>query len=381
MAVNAAPYNKGIRVLVFGPPFSQSLDRGSGGGIGGYTRNMEVYLHHLGSETVQLTPLFHTVRGQFTGFKALFPVRLAIELWRAIFAIIRHRPHVVHCLARYREAIPREYLLATLCWMFRVPLVYDVKAGAFIDAYNHNGRTYRFLVDRVVARSAALLVEGQAYLPFIREKFGLEATYFPNFVPDAEVPECVPERLTGQLLRVLFVGFCHPDKGVYEVVNGCRKLAEQGIAIRLTMIGSEAPEFTTFFESLPPLAGFTCARLGRQDHAHVRASMLLHDVFCFPSQHAGEGHSNAITEAMMSGMVIASSRVGFLEAVIEDRGGYFFENHSVDSVAATLLEIRTNPQQARERAQFAHEKVREYFTASVARARIGQVYHSVLSNR
>ncbi len=230
-------------MLVVGPPYGQFIPHGAGGGIGGYTRNMEVYLRHLASEDFHLIPLFHTVRGQERGLKALLPVRLAIEFGRMGRALIRHRPDVVHCLGRYREALPREVMLAGLCRVLRVPLVYDIKAGAFIDAYRSKSFLYRLLIGRVIATAAALLVEGEKYRPFLRDRFDREAVFFPNFVPDDDVPLAVPERSTDAALRVLFVGFCHADKGVHEIIDGCRQLAARGIPTRLTLIGAASPDF------------------------------------------------------------------------------------------------------------------------------------------
>ncbi len=374
MTAAAVPGER-LRVLLFGPPYGQSIPRGAGGGTGGYTRNMEVYERQLASDEVELIPLFHTVRGQDSGIKALFPVRFAIDFLRMVRALLRHRPDAVHCLARYHEALPREALLAAVCRVFGTPLVYDIKAPLFIDAYRARGRAYRFLVDRIMSSTAAVLAEGQLYLPFLKSQFGRDGVLFPNFVPDAEVPETIVPRLMGDPLRVLFVGFCHPNKGVIEAFDGCRRLAAQGVAVHLTVIGAETPEFANHADSQPPIAGFVCDRRGRQPHEEVRAALDAHDVFCLPSR--SEGHSNAVTEAMMSGMVVACSRVGLLEPVVEERGGYFIDELSADGVAATLAAIHRDPSEARRRGQFAYDKVRREFTASVARARIACVYRDI----
>lgn len=374
--MTAVPPGRPLRVLLFGPPYGQSIPHGAGGGTGGYTRNMEVYEHHLASEKFELIPLFHTVRGQDRGLKARFPVRFAIDLFRIVRAFLRDRPDAVHCLARYHEALPREALLTALCQLFRKPLVYDIKAPLFIDAYRARGRVYRFLADRIISSAAAVLAEGALYLPFLKSQFGREGVLFPNFVPDAEVPEAIVPRLTGDPLRVLFVGFCHPNKGVIEAFDGCRQLAMQGVAVHLTVIGAETPEFTAHVHGSPPVAGFVCERLGRRPHEEVRAALDTHDVFCLPSK--SEGHSNAVTEAMMSGMVVACSKVGLLEPVVEERGGYFIEDLSADGVAATLATIHRDPSEACRRGRFAHNKVRREYTASVARARITRVYSDIL---
>ena len=339
---------------------------------------MEVYLRHLASDDFHLIPLFHTVRGQERGLKALLPVRLAIEFLRIVRALVRYRPDVVHCLGRYREAIPREVLLAGLCRIFRIPLVYDVKAGLFIDAYRTRGRSYRFFVELIIASSAAVLAEGAIYLPFLKNQFDRDGIFFPNFVPDAEVPQRITPRLRSSPLRVLFVGFCHPSKGVIELFDGCRQFAIKGGTIELTIIGAATPEVASHIDSSQPVEGFVCNSMGRRSHEEVRSALETHDVFCLPSR--WEGHSNAITEAMMSGMVVACSRVGFLEAVVEERGGYLFDNLDAEAVAATLIEIQNDPAEARKRAAFAHRKVRDQFVASIARRQITGVYRAVTNH-
>jgi glycosyltransferase involved in cell wall biosynthesis len=376
VVVTAAAPGLPQRVLLFGPPYGQSIPHGAGGGTGGYTRNMEVYEHHLTSDEFELIPLFHTVRGQDKGLKARFAVRFVIDFFRIVRAFLRDRPDAVHCLARYHEALPREALLAVLCRVFRKPFVYDIKAPLFIDAYRTRGRIYRFLADRIISSAAAVLAEGAIYLPFLKSQFGRDGILFPNFVPDAEVPQTIVPRLTGDPLRVLFVGFCHPNKGVIEVFDGCRQFAIQGGAVQLTIIGAETPEFIAHTNSSSPITGFVYRWLGRRPHNEVRAALDTHDVFCLPSK--SEGHSNAVNEAMMSGMVVACSKVGLLEPVVEERGGYFIEDLSADGVAATLATIRRDPSEARRRGRFAQDKVRREYTANVARSRITRVYRDIL---
>ena len=50
------------KILLVGPNLGLS-DKSYGGGVGGYTRNMSVYLKTLSSDSFDLVPFFHTVRG------------------------------------------------------------------------------------------------------------------------------------------------------------------------------------------------------------------------------------------------------------------------------------------------------------------------------
>ena len=227
------------KVLLYGPPFGRAIAQGNGGGTGGYTRNMQAYISSLELDGAALEPLFHTVRGERSGLLETFVARMIIDCWQITKALIGRRPDAVHAVATYRAALPREVFLAALCRVLGVKLVYDIKAGAFVTSYEQGHAAYRAAVEYVLRSAGAILVEGEAYQQFLTRRFGISSEFFPNFVPVAEVPQAVPERLGGEPLRLLFVGYCYQGKGVQSLLEGCALAAKSGLRCELTLVGEQ----------------------------------------------------------------------------------------------------------------------------------------------
>jgi glycosyltransferase involved in cell wall biosynthesis len=61
--------------------------------------------------------------------------------------------------------------------------------------------------------------------------------------------------------------------------------------------------------------------------------------FLFPTTHPGEGHSNALTEAMAMGCVPLAALNGFNHSVMGDCGGVLPQSATSDAYADTVLDI------------------------------------------
>lgn len=365
------------RILVVGPPGVEAA-RAYGGGTGGYTRNMSVYLETLGGADVELVAFHHSVRGQARGLAGLGPARMLGDTAGFLRAVMTARPDAVHVLAQYRGALPREWGQALICRALRIPFGYDVKAGAFAASYAGGGRVYRWMLGRVVGAASVVFAEGRATQAVLREAFGREAVYFPNFVPAEEVPETVPARLAGDAIRLLFVGFATRDKGVVELVEGAREAAQAGVVLELDVIGAESPEIAAWLDGLAAVDGLVLRRHGKRPHEAVLAAMREADIYVYPTRHPGEGHNNSINEAMMHGLVIVTTRAGFLGEVLADGAAYFLDKVTPGEIAAALGRIAGDRDGARRVARAARARLREDFTDTAARARFRAAYAGVL---
>ena len=367
-----------LRILVVGPPGVDAA-RAYGGGTGGYTRNMSVYLATLGDGALDLIPFHHSVRGQHRGLANTDPVRMLRDTMAFLIVCLSKRPDAVHVMAQYRGALAREYGQALICRALRIPFGYDVKAGAFASSFEAGSRRYRSLLRRVIASADLLFAEGRDTQAALRAEFGREAVYFPNFVPIEEVPEALPERLARDAIRLLFVGYCYRDKGVFDLVEGARETARAGVALELDLIGAESPDFTAWIDALPDQDGLTVRRHGKRPHEDVLAAMRAADVYAYPTSHPGEGHNNSINEAMMHGLVILTTRQGFLGDVLGGGCAFFLDRVAPASIAAMIGKIASDRAAARQVARAARQRLLEDFTDQAARDRFSNAYGRLLT--
>ena len=363
-------------VVIVGPELFQ-VGAAYGGGSGGYTRNMAVYLNHFDQIHYRMTPCFYTVRKKAFGFSGLFIVRFVRDMWRFILCILKVRPEVAHVLAQYRTAVPRELGYMILCKLFNISFVYEIKAGAFDVWYCNSGILIRGMVRCIMNSSDLILVEGERYLGFISTEFKRESIYFPNHVPDVEILESVEPLFVCDELRMVFIGYCYSGKGVYELVEGCNLAAISGVKISLTLVGEEEGSFADWLDQLQIHTNLTLSRLGKQSHEKALEILNEADVFCLPSKHTGEGHNNSVNEAMMLGKCLIISQAGFLRDILSEDEAYFLKEVSAAAVADCIKQVNSSHEDARIKASRSRDILLAKYTTGVLHAVLVQQYNKI----
>jgi len=140
-------------------------------------------------------------------------------------------------------------------------------------------------------------------------------------------------RLPADRLLVLFVGRFDAQKGLFELLDAWKQLAFENATLLLVGGSEWSPvDFLDLGGKHVELRGFT-PEIGD----YYRAA----DVFVLPSH--SEGMSNALLEAMTSGLAVISTRVGAAEEMVEhERNGLLVTPGSVDELAEALARLVTD---------------------------------------
>ena len=365
-------------IALYGPPVNKSISGAYGGGTGGYTRNMATYLNFK-FENIKLIPLYHTVRGEVSGGKLSFFFRFFIDAWRIIKFFKSRKPDSVHILAQYRSATIREFFLAFFCKITNTPFLYEIKAGAFIKFYEDSNFISRYFVRFIIINANRVLCEGSKNIPFIKEHFNKESFYNPNVVLTEEIPMYGNKLFTTDVIKVVFVGYCVRGKGVFELVEGINSFCTStNQKVDLTLIGSEHFEFSSFIDSFQCSKNFNINRMGKLPHDSVMEKLQYQDIYCYPTDHEGEGHNNSINEAMMYGLTIITTKKGFLEDVLNDDSAYFMENVSSNEVKNALSLIISNLTLAKGKAELARIKLINNYNSDVIYSDLVKHYDSLI---
>lgn len=367
-------------ILIVGPRSIESK-LAYGGGTGGYTRNLSVYLSTLEGGSIRLRAFRHSVRGEFRGIRNLRAARLVFDSTAFFITCVFKRPSAIHILAQYRGAITREVVQVLICRLLRIPVGYDLKAGAFVSSWEQGGRVYRAAIRYVINASQLLFVEGKKTQDLLAQELERDSLYFPNFVPSKEVPADVPERCASDVIKLLFVGFCYRDKGVLELVQGAMLAARTGIKVELNLIGAESQDVDKWLATLSVHQNMTIIRHGKQPHAKVLAAMQRSDIYVYPTSHAGEGHNNSINEAMMHGLVILTTRQGFLGDILSDSTAFFLDCVDAKNVAAGIEDIVRDRVSANKVGMRARNKLLSEYTDETARAKFVEAYEGMFKAR
>lgn len=333
----------GLKVMRWGPYPQQTGV--FGGGIGGYARYNSQALRSWLADEVEFCPVPMTVptfRNTWL-FMGDLAVRFVRDVVTLSTSLLLHRPDVLHVTALYRRSIYREAFAVWLARRLRVPVFYDIRAGIFEPFVEGAGPLGRYLARYVVTRSDRIAIQGRNLVPFIQEHYHREATWLPNCFLDEDLERYSPAPLdplsAGEPLCIAYLGYLSRAKGVDVLLEAARILCLSR-PVRITLLGHPAPEIGPVLERYVGVANLEVHAPGRVDLPDVLQTLRKQHIFAFPSRFFGEGHPNAVNEAMAMGLPVVASRQGFLGDIITPDVGRLLEDaEDADELARVLAEM------------------------------------------
>jgi glycosyltransferase involved in cell wall biosynthesis len=377
VGINAPSCDIQNTIVLCGPSTELGI-KGYGAGKGGFVRNVAALLEHFSTGDVTLTLSAYSTRRYSRWWKLLLPFRLIADL--RVFARDIRQGGAVHVMMTYGLAIYREFGMSLISAAYRRPLILDIRGGSFVPWLKSAGWMQRAMAHWVLKHAAIVLGQGVAVVKYLKPQYGDKVHYFPNFVQAGYLPASVEPRCVQPEIGVIFVGYCYSGKGVFELVEGCARAAQGGLSLRLTLVGAESTDFQEYLDNCPIPAGLRIFRCGAREFDEVQSFLAGHDVFCFPSRHVGEGHSNAVTEAMAHGLVIVTTRHGFIPEMLDESSAYFLQSGSADEIADSLVHIDTHREEARWKADSARFTVQQRFTEANVLGQLRRLYRRALGH-
>lgn len=179
-------------------------------------------------------------------------------------------------------------------------------------------------------------------------------------------------------LRILFLSRIEKDKGIYETIDSVSFVAKNGIPIKLTIAGegSETVEVKRYIKRME-LSDFIIVA-GYLKGESKRQALFSHDVFCLPTKH-GEGMPNSVLEAMMSGLVILTSKHGGIKDFFQDgKMGYLIDPDDKRGITHRLEILAENRTLCREIGLYNHDFALKNFTSPVVVQRLCTIFDDLL---
>lgn len=164
-------------------------------------------------------------------------------------------------------------------------------------------------------------------------------------------PEVVCPKLSGNKLKVLFVGSLSQRKGISYLLDAVEQLGDRA---ELTLIGR-------FNQLCSPLeqALATHRWIASLPHQQVLQEMSRHDVLVFPSLF--EGFGLVILEAMAQGLpVITTPHTAGPDIITDNEDGFIVPIRSAEAIAQKLNLLASNRKLLLEMSQAALQKASQY---------------------
>ncbi len=276
--------------------------------------------------------------GSFTPGKVF---RLIRVVFRAIVLRVQCKPNILYYPVAGPHVVPilRDLVfLGCTRWMFKYT-VFHFHAATTSQRVSRLPWPLRFLLLKVYNNAdCAVLTAPENYPDGLR--LGAKVTrILPNGIQDfASRYELI--RSHRNEVRILFLSLVSEQKGIFVLLDACRRLKMEDAVFRLAVVGPYAsPEFAKVVESFVSTAGLadSVEFLGELVARDKWSQYQMADIFCFPSHHPSESFGLVVVEAMQFALPVVASRWGGVQSVVEEgRTGLLFEPGNSAELASLL---------------------------------------------
>lgn len=278
---------------------------------------------------------------------------------------------IIHITALYKHFIYVEWLLVKLAKLNRCHVVYDIRAGSMLRYYERGGQIYRRVFASTLRSASLVMVEGEIYSSLVETLTGRQPVYLPNHVETNDAPVWSDERSTNSVPCMIYVGRITRDKGIEIALDAVIAITGAGLPCLMRVVGDGDPEYLRRLRE--EYADCTIDWRGPLMSDQVTAALGEAHFFLFPTRHPGEGHSNALTEAMAMGCVPITSENGFNRSVVGDAGAILPMGATGDAYAQAARAIWLSGKWG-DLSMRAATRVRERFATSQAVSILAQEY-------
>lgn len=300
------------------------------------------------------------------------------DVRRAFHAV---RPAIAHLHTCSGATFCRSVLDTLAARQARLPVVLHVHGAAFDEFHDRAGPLRRALICAGLESADRVIALSQKWAKIIRRIApAARVRTIENAVP---VPARPPVRKSGAICRFLFLAKMDVWKGVIDLLDACRLLADVHAPAQVTLAGP------------PGSAG---------DEGHIRAAierrglsnvveyigpvaprqrdeiLAAHDVYLQPSHN--EGMPMSILEALAAGMPIIATRVGAIPEMIDaGREGLVVPPRDPRSLANAMCALAEDHRRRGAMSEAAHHLASRRFSLGRFERDLVALYDGLLSER
>jgi glycosyltransferase involved in cell wall biosynthesis len=276
------------------------------------------------------------------------PPRFAIRLLRAVGKLMRfvsrfeyRRPDVVVLFMAVGASIAEKGCMGWYARLRGVPVIMFPRGWSVVDDCRRSALT-RAWVSRSFGAARTIVCQSEAWKRFAVDVLGFapsNVAVMRNWTATRELIEVGNRRVSRRdgAPRLLFVGWLERDKGIFDLLEACRRLAGgRHFTLDIAGEGSASEEARAMANSYG--LGGTVKFRGWLRGGELLEALAYGDILVLPSW--AEGLPNVMVEAMAARLAVVITAVGAIPELIENRqGGMLVEPKDTDALVGALSEL------------------------------------------
>lgn len=349
------------KIIFYAPVGNGVPDYKLGGGEKGCRRTREL-LTNAGYEVITVDKATMN-GGAFAYLKA------AVMALTSVKNLLKNNPNaLLYVVGFYEKNLPLEKMILSQGKGHKA--IYEARNGRLVKAYQEKGGVYKKLMDSVLLKADVIFAQGLEYVEFIKEKYGKDAVYTPNYVLNRSLKPYGGDR-SFDTIRLLYFGRVSESKNVDVILNTAAFVKENGYPVHVTVIGGYTDEYKKQLDAVMMKANLSndeVSFLGQQPFEVISDELQKAHFFVFPSQEKMEGHSNSLTEAMTFGVVPVVSTAGFNASIVGNKE-LVVEQIDAKEFAGVVLKVLKESTWSKY-SKAVYERVKENYTEDRVRKNI-----------
>lgn len=297
--------------------------------------------------------LFRTI----SGLTALFRILRELNVIQK-----KSRYEILHTTTSGNIGSLRDYFVAKFCHKHGIKCILHCRYGCITDDIQSNGLVGKLLRKSMNAFDQIWVLDSRSYTT-LKGMCNLKDKVFltPNSIDVSEEIDLSPK----DYKRVAFIGNLYPTKGLYELVDACKRAD-----VRLDIIGPGSDEVMSHLKRLIgdriDKSVFVHGKLSSYDAVKFMNEV---DILALPTYYPWEAFPISIIEAMsLTKMVISCPRAAIKDMLTDLDGklcGVLVEPKSVDAIVDAINWCQAHKEEADEMCRKAYEKVKTCYSKEV----------------
>lgn len=300
--------------------------------------------------------------------KTRFFFDMSILPFKLFYLLYKYPNAILHIVGFYTKIARYEWLLMQIGRYAGHKVIYELRNGSMVRTYKEGNDAYKRTLKDLLLKSDVVLCQGLEYVNFIRNQWGIERSYYPNYIMDEFLQKNRLER--PHPVRLIYFGRVTESKNVDIIIKVLSLVRKSGIEAILDLIGGYNEQYKKALDKVIQEENMLdyVTFYGRKSFDFIVEHLRCSHYFVFPSQERQEGHSNALTEAMGCGVVPIVSEAGFNasicgipELVMKDVEAHTFANKIIDIEKRNLWKSYSMQ---------VYQRVKENYTQTIVSKRL-----------